>query len=142
VLFGIASSHALPALLFSNVAAMTLIGFNAHEVANGLSTCGAKQRTAASAYTLMDPQTLAHAICKISAPALQDLFNGTIQALAAFGVFMAEVTLAPALRRSRKCRCGGGGRDAHGDRTDLPRLWQAARHRAPAQPAGRAGRDR
>jgi len=94
ILFGIESSNALPALLFSNVAAMTLIGFNAHEVADGLSTRGAKQRTAASEYTLMDPQTLAHAICKISAPALQDLFNGTLQALAAFGVFMAEVMVA------------------------------------------------
>ena len=94
VLFGIESSNALPALLFSNVAAMTLIGFNAHEVANGLSMRGAKQRTAASEYTLMDPQTLAQAICKISASALQDLFNGTIRALAAFGVFMAEVMVA------------------------------------------------
>ena len=94
ILFGIESSNALPALLFSNVAVMTLIGFNAHQVAEGLSTRGAKQRTAASEYTLMDPQTLAHAICKISADALQDLFNGTIQALAAFGVFMAEVMVA------------------------------------------------
>jgi hypothetical protein len=94
VLFGIESSNALPALLFSNVAAMTLIGFNAHQVADGLSTRGAKQRTAASEYTLMDPQTLTHAICKISADALQELFNGTIRALAAFGVFMAEVMVA------------------------------------------------
>jgi len=94
VLFGIESSNALPALLFSNVAAMTLIGFNAHQVADGLSTRGAKQRTAASEYTLMDPQTLAHAVCKISVDALQDLFNGTIRALAAFGVFMAEVMVA------------------------------------------------
>ena len=94
VLFGIASSNALPALLFSNVAAMTLIGFNAHQVAAGLSSRGAKLRTAASEYTLMDPQTLTNAICKISASALQDLFNGTIRALAAFGVFMAEVMVA------------------------------------------------
>jgi hypothetical protein len=94
ILFGIASSNALPALLFSNVAAMTLIGFNAHQVAEGMSARGAKQRTAASEYTLMDPQTLAQAICKLSASALQDLFNGTIQALAAFGVFMAEVMVA------------------------------------------------
>lgn len=48
LLFGIASSNALPALLFSNVAAMTLIGFNAHQVATGLSRRGAKLRTAAS----------------------------------------------------------------------------------------------
>ena len=94
VLFGIASSNALPALLFSNVAVMTLIGFNAHQVADGMSTRGAKQRTAASEYTLMDPQTLTNAICKISATALADLFNGTIRALAAFGVFMAEVMAA------------------------------------------------
>ena len=94
VLFGIASSNALPALLFSNVAAMTLLGFNAQQVAAGLSQRGAQQRTAASEYTLMDPQTLAQAICKISAAALQDLFNGTIHTLAAFGVFMAEVMVA------------------------------------------------
>ena len=94
LLFGIESSNALPALLFSNVAAMTLIGFNAQQVAEGLSQRGAQQRTAASEYTLMDPQTLANAICKISASALQDLFNGTIRALAAFGVFMAEVMVA------------------------------------------------
>jgi hypothetical protein len=94
VLFGIESSNALPALLFSNVAAMTLIGFNAHQVSDGLSKRGAKQRTAASEYTLMDPQTLSNAICKISATALEDLFNGTIRALAAFGVFMAEVMVA------------------------------------------------
>jgi hypothetical protein len=94
VLFGIESSNVLPALLFSNVAAMTLIGFNAQQVSEGLSKRGAQQRTAASEYTLMDPQTLANALCKISASALQDLFNGTIRALAAFGVFMGEVMVA------------------------------------------------
>jgi len=94
VLFGIESSNALPALLFSNVAAMTLLGFNAKQVADGMSKRGATQRTTASEYTLMDPQTLAHAICKISAGALAELFNGTIRALAAFGVFMAEVMVA------------------------------------------------
>ncbi len=94
VLFGIESSNALPALLFSNVAAMTLIGFNAHQVAAGMSTRGAKQRTAASEYTLMDPQTLANAVCKLSGDALEELFNGTIRALATFGVFMAEVMVA------------------------------------------------
>lgn len=94
LLFGIESSNALPALLFSNVAAMTLIGFNAQQVSDGLSKRGAQQRTAASEYTLMDPQTLANAICKISTSALQDLFNGTIRALATFGVFMGEVMVA------------------------------------------------
>ena len=35
VLFGIESSNALPVLLFSNVAVMTLLGFNALAVAQG-----------------------------------------------------------------------------------------------------------
>ena len=94
MLCGIASSNALPALLFSNVAGMTLIGCNAHPVTDGMSTRGAKQRTAASEYTLLAPQTLANAICKISATALEDLCNGTLRALAACGVFMTAVLVA------------------------------------------------
>jgi Transposase DDE domain len=71
-----------------------LIGFNSQQVVEGMSKRGAKQRTKASEYTLMDPQTLANAICKISAEALAELFNGTIRSLVAFGVFMAEVMVA------------------------------------------------
>ena len=33
ILFGIASMNALPGLLFSNIAAMKLVGFNAHQIA-------------------------------------------------------------------------------------------------------------
>jgi hypothetical protein len=127
VLFGMESSNALPALLFSNVAAMTLIGFNAHQVADGMSQRGAKLRTTTSEYTLMDPQTLAGAICKISAGALEELFNGTIRALAAFGVFMAEVMVA-----------------VDGTRVVTAPTFQGrgklGGHRVSAQPAGPAGR--
>ena len=94
LLFGIASSNALPALLFSNVAVMTLLGFNGVAVANGLTTRGQSQRTGQRTYALMDPQTLAETICKSSAEALEQLFNGTIARLAAFGLFMAEVMVA------------------------------------------------
>jgi len=94
VLFGIESTNALPSLLFSNVAVMTLVGFNAWQVVQGLTQRGAKLRTPASEYCLMDPQTLAHTICKASAHELEHLFNGTIHCLAAFGVFMAEVMVA------------------------------------------------
>jgi hypothetical protein len=90
VLFGIESTNALPALLFSNVAVMTLVGFNAWQVAQGMTQRGVQQRTEASEYTLMDPQTLASTICKSAAHELEHLFNGTIHCLAAFGVFMAE----------------------------------------------------
>jgi hypothetical protein len=94
LLFGIESSNALPALLFSNVAVMTLLGFNGMMVLNGLTKRGQSQRTGAREYVLMDPQTLADTICKSSVAELERLFNGTIACLAAFGLFMAEVMVA------------------------------------------------
>jgi len=94
VLFGIGSTNALPQLLFSNVAVMSLIGFTAYQVSHGLSERGAAVRTKASDYVLMDPQTLAETISQASAAELERLFNGTIRCLAAFGVFMAEVMVA------------------------------------------------
>lgn len=94
VLLGISSTNALPQLLFSNVAVMSLIGFTAYQVTHGLSKRGAAVRREASEYVLMDPQTLAETISKASAVELERLFNGTIHCLAAFGVFMAEVLVA------------------------------------------------
>jgi len=116
VLFGIASSNALPALLFSNVAAMTLIGFNAHQVTDGLSIRGAKQRTAASAYTLMDPQTLSNAICKISVTALADLFNlMSNAAIRCAAAAQMQLRTIPKLQQSRSgTGATGAGRSACG----------------------------
>jgi hypothetical protein len=94
VLFGIESTNALPQLLFSNVAVMSLMGFTAYQVGHGLSQRGAAARAEASGYVLMDPQTLAETISQASASELERLFNGTIRCLAAFGVFMAEVMVA------------------------------------------------
>ena len=94
VLFGIESTNALPQLLFSHVAVMSLIGFTAYQVSHGLTERGATARTEASCYVLMDPQTLAETISKASASELERLFNGTIHCLAAFGVFMAAVMVA------------------------------------------------
>lgn len=109
ILFGISSTNALPALLFSDVAVMTLVGFNAYLVEHGMPQRGAAQRTGAQPYVLMDPQTLASTICKASAVALADLFNGTTQLLAAAHLFptwvMAAVdgTQIPTTRRYRGC---------------------------------------
>ena len=123
VLFGIESSHALPSLLFSNVAVMSLLGFNAWQVAHGMTQRGAALRTAASEYTLMDPQTLAGTICKASVQELEHLFNGTIQCLAAAGVFPAAVlsvvdgTPVETTERYRGCGClavSKRKRDRHG----------------------------
>ena len=62
LLFGIESTNALPPLLLSNVAVMSLIGFTAYQVAHGLSQRSAAARSEASDYVLMDPQTLAERI--------------------------------------------------------------------------------
>jgi len=111
VLFGIESSNALPSLLFSNVAVMTLIGFNAWQVEQGMTQRGAKLRTEASEYSLMDPQTLARTVCRASAREMEHLFNGSIHCLAAFGVFMAEAMIAVdgtrvvTTQRFRGCGC-------------------------------------
>ena len=94
VLYGITSTNALPTLLFSNVAVMTLLGFTAEQVATGLTQRGASQRTGAHEYCLMDPQTVTNTLCKASLTALERLFNATIHRLAAFGVFMGEVMVA------------------------------------------------
>lgn len=94
ILFGIESMNALPVLLFSNVAAMTLIGFNAQVVREGMTKRGEQQRTGKRPYALMDAQTLAETICKSSVQELEQLFNGTIHCLARFGLFMAEVMVA------------------------------------------------
>jgi len=94
ILLGIPSTNALPELLFSNVALMELIGFNACQVSRGMTERGGSQRTGARPYVLMDPQTLATTICKASAGALEQLFNGTIHLLAAAGCFSAQVRAA------------------------------------------------
>ena len=94
VLCGINSTNALSSLLFSNVPVMLVIGFTVEQVTVGLTRRGASQRTAASEYALLDPQTLANTISKASAAALMTLFNGSIHCLAAFGLFMAEVMVA------------------------------------------------
>lgn len=94
VLFGIQATNALPDLLFSNIAVMTLIGFNARQVAGGLSQRGSKARKEDSVYVLMDPQTLAETMCKSSVQELEKLFNGTIRCLAKYGIFMAEMMVA------------------------------------------------
>lgn len=94
LLFGIHSTNALPDLLFSNVGVMALIGFNARQVASGMTQRGSKARKEDSTYVLMDPQTLADTICKSSLKELEKLFNGTISCLAKYGIFMAEMMVA------------------------------------------------
>ncbi|MCK4452633.1 MAG: transposase [Anaerolineae bacterium] len=94
ILFGIASMNALPPLLFSNVAAMKLVGFNAHQIANGLTRRGDALRKNKLKQGPLSPQCLAQNICKTSLSSLERFFNGTIRHLAAFGIFAAEIGTA------------------------------------------------
>jgi len=91
-LFGIESMNALPALLFSDEALMRLVGFNAHQVRDGVCQRGAAKRQQARAPTPLCPDTLANNIVKCHVRALEALFNGVIRALAKAGVFGKQVT--------------------------------------------------
>ena len=94
VLFGIDAMNALPALLFSNVAAMKRVGFNAHQIAKGLTERGDALRKDKPKQGPLSPQCLAQNMCKIPLLVLEKFFNGTIRRLAAFRIFAAEVTAA------------------------------------------------
>lgn len=91
-LFGIVTMNALPALLFSNVAAMTLVGFNAHHVRNGFTKRGDHARKKKPKQGPLSPQCLAQQISQLPIAGVMAFFNGCIRGLAVFGLFAAEVT--------------------------------------------------
>lgn len=92
ILFGIVAMNALPALLFSNMAAMTLVGFNAHQVRNGFTRRGDHARKQKPKQGPLSPQCLAQNISRLPIEGVMAFFNGCIRCLAAFGFFAAEVT--------------------------------------------------
>lgn len=93
-LLGIESMNALPALLFSNVAAMTLIGFNAYQVANGLTHRGDDQRTKRPKQGPLSPQCLAQNLSKFTTEQMASLFNGVIRLLVGVVGLSGDLTVA------------------------------------------------
>jgi len=93
-LYGIASLHALPPLLFSNVALMRLVGFNAHQVGHGLTRRGDARRRLRPKRGPLSPQCLGQHICKLGVEQLAALFNGTVRLLVARGLFQGDLTVA------------------------------------------------
>jgi hypothetical protein len=93
-LLGIESMNALPALLFSNVAAMTLIGFNAHQVTNGFTQRGDKNRTQRPKHGPLSPQCLAQNLSKFTTEQMEDLFNGAVRLLVGVVGLSGELTVA------------------------------------------------
>lgn len=90
VLLAVPSMHALPSLLFSNVAAMNLVGFNAHQVQNGVCRRGRKGKGSETTGPICD-DALSRNIVKIPLEVLTKFFNGVVRCLATFGLFPKRV---------------------------------------------------
>jgi DDE family transposase len=93
-LLGIESMNALPALLFSNGAAMTLIGFNAYQVANGLTHRGDDKRHDRPKQGPLSPQCLAQNLSKFTTDQMDSLFNGVIRLLVGVVGLSGDLTVA------------------------------------------------
>src|SRR5919109_2312575 len=91
-LLGIESMNALPALLFSDEALMRLVGFNAHQVRQGVCQRGAAPRQGPRTTGPICPDALADNVVKLNLRDLEALFNRVIRALAKAGVCAAKVT--------------------------------------------------
>ena len=86
VLFGGQSMNELPRWLFSNVALMELVGFNARQVEEGLTKRGDGQRTSKQKQGPLSPQCLADNISKLTAEQLETLFNQMVQCVVRWGL--------------------------------------------------------
>jgi hypothetical protein len=93
-LLGIDSMNALPVLLFSNVAAMTLLGFNAHQVAHGLTNRGDDKRKDRPKHGPLSPQCLAQNLSKVTTKQMEDLFNAVVRLLVGVVGLHGEVMVA------------------------------------------------
>jgi Transposase DDE domain len=86
VLFGGQSMNALPRWLFSQVALMELVGFNAQQVEEGLTKRGDAQRTRKQKQGPLSPQCLADNISKLTPEQLETLFNQMVVCLVGAGL--------------------------------------------------------
>lgn len=91
-LLGIESMNALPALLFSDEALMRLVGFNAHQVRQGVCQRGAAQRQGPRTTGPICPDTVADNMVKLNLRDLEAVFNGAIRALTRTGVLAAKIS--------------------------------------------------
>src|SRR5437016_4905734 len=94
VLLGGESMHELPRVLFSDLALMELVGFNAHQCENGLTKRGESSRTTKKKQGPITAQCLADNICKITQEEMERLFNRMVQVLARRGWFAGTLLVA------------------------------------------------
>jgi hypothetical protein len=89
---GIEAMHALPALLFSDEAAMRLAGFNAVQIRDGICQRSHEKRQGDKPPGPLCPDTLADNIVKLSLEAMATFLNGVVHDLAQAKVFAQQVT--------------------------------------------------
>lgn len=94
VLFGGQSMNELPRVLFSNVALMELVGFNARQVEEGLTRRGDAQRKTRKKQGPLSPQCLADNISKLSRAQMETLFNQVVVLLVEWGLLDGEHIVA------------------------------------------------
>jgi hypothetical protein len=94
VLLGGESMNELPRVLFSDLALMELVGFNAHQCENGLTKRGDASRTTKKKQGPITAQCLADTICKITQEEMERLFNSMVQVLARRGWFAGKLLVA------------------------------------------------
>src|SRR5437763_15186146 len=94
VLFGSESMNELPRVLFSDLALMELVGFNAQQCENGLTKRGDAQRTTKKKQGPISAQCLADNISKLKEEEMERLFNRMVQLLARLGMFTGKLLVA------------------------------------------------
>src|SRR6266853_3595963 len=94
VLFGGESMNELPRVLFSNVALMELVGFNARQVEAGLTRRGEAQRKTKPKQGPLSAQSLADNISKLSREQMERLFNQMAQCVVGWGLLDGERSVA------------------------------------------------
>ncbi len=90
VLFGSSSMNELPRVLFSDLALMELVGFNAQQCENGLTKRGDAQRKTKKKQGPITPQCLAENISKLKQDEMEWLFNQMVQLLVRWGLLSGE----------------------------------------------------
>lgn len=90
VLVGGQSMNELPRVLFSHVALMELVGFNARQIEDGLTKRGDAQRQTKKKQGPLSAQSLADNISKLSREQMESLFNQMVQCVVGWGLLDGE----------------------------------------------------
>jgi hypothetical protein len=94
VLFGSESMNELPRVLFSDLALMELVGFNAQQCEHGLTKRGDAQRQSKKKQGPITPQCLAENISKLKQEEMERLFNQMVHLLVEWGLLSGERIVA------------------------------------------------